>query len=353
MVWTTEELRRRLKEPEINQLLDEYAKLYQMGKYEETVEKVLPLAEEGYAKAQNMMGLLYSKGCGVEHDVHKAYDWYMKAVKQNYMAAFINLGNLFYDYGNGDGTDQKAYSCYLAAIERTKPAVAKCALKMLQDGVVPYDRVEEIGWIQRLAMLGEEEYVKQFHEIYQARNETPEIMRELDFYVYQTEKCMLLGLAGTRSQRFFDECKAAMEEYYGRTHCTHEKMIETANSRYEIVQFPDRPSKNLGGAVLAIQLEDDEKEIRAQIDYLKQMDYPSVLVYVFDNGKEMEDYRKGEMFEEMMSQIEEILKESEQWNTKDGYSFYFDYSLISGYSKAECYWDFMAAADQFFFPKNK
>ena len=48
-------------------------------------------AEQGYAEAQNNLGLLYAGGRGVAKDEAKAVEWYRKAAKQGHEAAQYNL----------------------------------------------------------------------------------------------------------------------------------------------------------------------------------------------------------------------------------------------------------------------
>ncbi len=61
----------------------------------------LPLANDGYAKAQANVAWMYQTGKGIEKDFKKAVEWYLKAAKQNHVIAKNNLGVM---HENGWGT---------------------------------------------------------------------------------------------------------------------------------------------------------------------------------------------------------------------------------------------------------
>ena len=66
-------------------------------------------AEQGYAKAQNNLGLMYAKGQGVPKDEAEAVRWCRKAAEQGNAQAQFNLGVM---YGKGLGVpsdDAEAY----------------------------------------------------------------------------------------------------------------------------------------------------------------------------------------------------------------------------------------------------
>lgn len=60
-------------------------------------------AEQGYASAQNNLGLKYQNGIGVEKDYNEAFKWYLKSAEQGYDIAQNNLG---YCYEVGKGVSQ-------------------------------------------------------------------------------------------------------------------------------------------------------------------------------------------------------------------------------------------------------
>ena len=69
----------------------------------------LKLAEQGDAKAQSNLGLLYGNGLGVPENDKTAVMWYTKAAEQGHARAQTVLGTM---YANGEGVpenDVKAY----------------------------------------------------------------------------------------------------------------------------------------------------------------------------------------------------------------------------------------------------
>ncbi len=71
------------------------------GYYDLARELWVPLANDGYAKAQANLGWMYQTGKGMPKDLKKAIEWYLKAAKQDHVIAKNNLGVM---YENGWGT---------------------------------------------------------------------------------------------------------------------------------------------------------------------------------------------------------------------------------------------------------
>ena len=70
------------------------------GDYATAIREWRPLAEQGDAKAQYNLGVMYKKGMGVAQDYGQAVKWYRRAAEQGYAEAQNNLGVM---YGNGRG----------------------------------------------------------------------------------------------------------------------------------------------------------------------------------------------------------------------------------------------------------
>ena len=66
-------------------------------------ESLKRAAEQGDARAQNSLGIMYSNGRGVSQDDAEAVKWYRKAAKQGNASAQNNLGWM---YDNGRGVSQ-------------------------------------------------------------------------------------------------------------------------------------------------------------------------------------------------------------------------------------------------------
>ena len=73
---------------------------FREGSFVTAYEKWLSLAENGNAKAQNNLGILYRRGLGVKMDPVEAVKWYTTSANQNFAKAQFNLG-LMYKQGSG------------------------------------------------------------------------------------------------------------------------------------------------------------------------------------------------------------------------------------------------------------
>ncbi len=67
---------------------------YKAGDYKTAYDEFLPLAENGNAKAQTILGIMYKKGQDVEQDYSKAIEFYKKAASQGYELAKYRLSEL-------------------------------------------------------------------------------------------------------------------------------------------------------------------------------------------------------------------------------------------------------------------
>lgn len=77
------------------------------GQYEVAYKAWLPLAKEGYAKAQAALAWMYHTGNGVTKDLPKAVEWYKKAAEQGHAIAQNNLA-VMYENGLGTAVNKKA-----------------------------------------------------------------------------------------------------------------------------------------------------------------------------------------------------------------------------------------------------
>lgn len=78
-----------------------------------------PLAEQGNAEAQTLLGAMYWSGEGVPRDHAEAAKWYLRAAQKGYARAQNDIGFM---YGFGEGIpphdDVQAYKWISLAIER-------------------------------------------------------------------------------------------------------------------------------------------------------------------------------------------------------------------------------------------
>ena len=102
---------------------------YDRGDYPEALLQWRPLAEQGIARAQNNLGVLYENGKGVPQDLNEALKWYRLAAEQNYGGAENNLG-LIYALGRGVPRDPiRAYMWFSLAASSLSGDLGKTVLE--------------------------------------------------------------------------------------------------------------------------------------------------------------------------------------------------------------------------------
>ena len=79
---------------------------YNSGDFKTALAEWTPLAEQGLARAQNNLGVMYANGYGVPENDKTAVKWLTLAAKQGYAGAQGNLG-VMYAKGEGVLTDSK------------------------------------------------------------------------------------------------------------------------------------------------------------------------------------------------------------------------------------------------------
>ena len=82
---------------------DKGVSFYKKGQYGEAAYWFRKTAEQGYAKGQNCLGVMYVNGRGVERDYVQAVSWYRKSAEQGYASSQYNLGVM---YENGRGVEK-------------------------------------------------------------------------------------------------------------------------------------------------------------------------------------------------------------------------------------------------------
>jgi TPR repeat protein len=112
-----------LAAPALAQTLEEQmrraAGAYERKDFATAVSIWRPIAEQGNAEAQTLLGAMYWSGEGVPRDHREAAKWYLRAAGQGYARAQNNIGFM---YGFGEGIpppdDVQAYKWLSLAIER-------------------------------------------------------------------------------------------------------------------------------------------------------------------------------------------------------------------------------------------
>src|SRR6266566_6530227 len=102
---------------------------YDGGNYTTAQELWRPLAEQGVARAQNNLGVMYENAKGVPQDVNEALRWYRLAAEQGYAGAQNNLG-LIYALGRGAPRDPvRAYMWFSLAASSLSGDLGKTVMQ--------------------------------------------------------------------------------------------------------------------------------------------------------------------------------------------------------------------------------
>lgn len=91
--------------------------LMEAGKFEAAKEALWPFARSGNADAEELIGVMYALGLGVEKDPVRAFEWYLRSSLKGHPGAQSGLG-WYYEVGIGTQIDLvRAYMWYaLSAI---------------------------------------------------------------------------------------------------------------------------------------------------------------------------------------------------------------------------------------------
>lgn len=125
---------------------------YTRKDYPVAAKTLRPLAEQGNADAQAMLGMLYDQGHGVTLNYVEAAKWYSKAAEQGIAQAQFLLGVL-YDNGHGVGQDYaQAFKWYRKAAEQGLAEAQSCLGWMYNHGQgVAQNYVESAKWYGKAA----------------------------------------------------------------------------------------------------------------------------------------------------------------------------------------------------------
>ena len=111
---------------------------YERGDYATAVREWRPLAEQGHAKAQTALGVMYDFGRGVPEDDAEAVKWYRLAAEQGYAKAQYFLGSMYYSGESVREDNVQAYAWMnLAAAQGTKSAAKD--KKIIRKNMTPAD----------------------------------------------------------------------------------------------------------------------------------------------------------------------------------------------------------------------
>ena len=130
--------------------------MYELGEgvpqdYAEAVRWYRKAAEQGYAEAQNNLGLMYDMAQGVPQNYAEAVKWYRKAAEQGNDIGQYNLGFM---YANGQGVPQdyvQAHMWFNLAASRSEPGSDRDMAVKNRDIIAAKMTPAQIAEAQRLA----------------------------------------------------------------------------------------------------------------------------------------------------------------------------------------------------------
>lgn len=74
--------------------------LMEAGKFEQAMAEFWPAARSGNADAEELIGVMYAMGQGVERDDQRAFEWYLRAAMKGHAGAQSGIG-WYYEVGRG------------------------------------------------------------------------------------------------------------------------------------------------------------------------------------------------------------------------------------------------------------
>ncbi len=129
---------------------------YERGDYKAAYEEWLPLATDGFAKAQFNIGILYYGGEGVSKDFYMAQLWFRKAAAQGHADAQFNLAAMM-NFGEGPvGSDRQIVELYRKSAEQGYASAQFNLGKIYDDGLLGVRKsvTTAAKWFEKAAMQG-------------------------------------------------------------------------------------------------------------------------------------------------------------------------------------------------------
>ena len=120
--------------------------LMEAGDYSGAMAEFLPAARSGNADAEELIGVMYAMGLGVERDDVRAFEWYLRSALKGHPGAQSGVG-WYYEVGRGiEAPDLvRAYMWYVLSAIGGDPDAA-----MSQEEVVKKMTDEQIEHAQAL-----------------------------------------------------------------------------------------------------------------------------------------------------------------------------------------------------------
>jgi len=178
---------------------EEGVRAYHTGDYAAAVGAFVPLAQQGDARAQFLLGAVYAQGQGVPQDYAVAAQWFRRAAEQGHVAAQFNLGVRYHE-GRGVPRDPGEAAVWFQRAAQQGFARAQYNLGVLYlhgDGV-PRDASQAAQWLRRAAAQGDPKAQYNLGLLYEAGTGVPRDVEEA--YVWFTLAMALLPPGDAQQQ---------------------------------------------------------------------------------------------------------------------------------------------------------
>ena len=88
--------------------------LMEKGEFKQAMKELLPAARSGNADAEELIGIMYAMGLGVERDDVRAFEWYLRSSMKGHPGAQSGVG-WYYEIGRGMPAPDlvRAYTWYV------------------------------------------------------------------------------------------------------------------------------------------------------------------------------------------------------------------------------------------------
>lgn len=136
--------------------LQEGVSAFKRGHFSVALKELTPLAKKGDAKAQAILGQMYSSGSGVPQNHAKAAFWYRKAAEQGHVKAQTSLG-VMYEMGTGVPQDEKEAASWFRKAAEQGHGEALYTLGGIYErgrGAIPADLVQAHMWFDIAVAAG-------------------------------------------------------------------------------------------------------------------------------------------------------------------------------------------------------
>ena len=80
--------------------LEQARDLMDEGNYNAAYQELWPAARSGNAEAEELIGVMYAMGLGVEKDDQRAFEWYLRSAMKGHAGAQSGVG-WYYEVGRG------------------------------------------------------------------------------------------------------------------------------------------------------------------------------------------------------------------------------------------------------------